>query len=177
MVTPLWLKLVLDQLGPGLGSWVLEQLLGSSQVFPASPGAFPAIPCWGYNSQLPTPSSFLWKDPCLDFTSTFLICASSSGSWICISISLFLETLAALPRFPVSPSHILSLNSLQFRFSSSASSYKGAEINPLVMELPFGLAGLHLFLQVIQFVPGAGEPGGCGLVLAPRPCFRQQGHK
>lgn len=45
------------------------------------------------------------------------------------------------------------------------------------MELPFGLAGFHLFLQVIQFVPGAGKwmGGGSSLVFVTEVTNHSQG--
>lgn len=157
-----------------LGQLSCEAAPGIQPSSPSISRSFSCNSCWGYNSKLPASSSFLWRDPCLGFTCTFLICASSSGTGSAISISLFLETLPALPRVAFFPSHV-SLNILQFRFASVAPSYKGAETIPFVMELPFGLTGFLLSLQVILFIPGAGKQGSCDLVFVAEVTNHSQG--
>lgn len=167
---------------PGNDSFVAKTGLGHGPAWSslgqlscgAAPGIQPGSPsisrsfscssCWGYNS-----NSFLisLEGSMPGFYQHIPDLCQLLRNWICLSISLFLETLTALPRIPFFPSHI-SLNILEFCFSSVAPSYKGAETIPFVMELPFGLTGFPLSLQVILFIPGAGKQGSCDLILSLR---------
>lgn len=93
------------------------------------------------------------------------------STWICISVFLFLETSAALPRIPFS---LPKFHLMPFSFAfppvlPATKEQKG------IMELPFGLAGLHLSLQVIEFVPGVGKPGGFCLVFVTEVTNHSQG--